>query len=216
MSLKSHWRNYLGMLDENFVSTGDKNMRKEETVVFEPGDVVLFQKDENSFKNQIGIILKCKENGNYCLYTLPPMNTTVYEDIKPAWISSLDKVDVIRNQIIAKYEEEISELQSQIRKPTQEEKDADKAKQYEDLKQQIINTAKNLVNYKDSEDFENKLKAIAEMKKDIFSIELECVSDIRKENGRIKWKIRDKIYERDSLLRSINEERIKKVIDLYN
>ena len=45
-------------------------MRKEETIVFEPGDVVLFQKDEESFKNQIGIILKCKENGNYCLYTL--------------------------------------------------------------------------------------------------------------------------------------------------
>ena len=205
------------MLDENFASTEDGNMRKEETIVFESGDVVLFQKDEKSFKNQIGIILKCKGNGNYCLYTLPPMNTTVYEDIKPAWISSLDKVDDIRNQIIEKYEEEISELQSQIRKPTQEEKDADKAKKYEYLKQQIINTAKNLVNnYKDHDDFENKLKAIAEMKKDIFSIELECVSDIRKENGRIKWKIRDKIYEKDSLLRPINEERIKKVIDLYN
>ena len=191
-------------------------MRKEETIVFEPGDVVLFQKDEESFKNQIGIILKCKENGNYCLYTLSPMNTAVYADVKLEWISSLDKVDDIRNQIIAKYEKEISELQSQIRKPTQEEKDADKSEQYEDLKQQIINTAKSLVNYKDPEDFEKKLKAIAEMKRNIFSIELECVHDIRKENGRVKRKIRDKISERDRLLKTINEESIKKVIDLYN
>ena len=216
MNHKSLWRNCLRTLDENFVSIGDDNMRKEETIVFEPGDVVLFQKDEKSFKNQIGIILKCKENGNYCLYTLSPMNTAVYADVKLEWISSLDKVDDIRNQIIAKYEKEISELQSQIRKPTQEEKDANKAEQYEDLKQQIINTAKNLVNYKDPEDFENKLKAIAEMKRAIFSIKLECVSDIRKENGRIKWRIRDKIFERDGLIKAINEESIKKVIDLYN
>lgn len=216
MNHKSLWRNCLRTLDENFVSIGDDNMRKEEIMVFEPGDVVLFQKDEKSFKNQIGIILKCKENGNYCLYTLSPMKPVVYTDVKLEWISSLDKVDNIRNQIIAKYEKEISELQSQIRKPTQEEKDADKAEQYEDLKQQIINTAKNLVNYKDPEDFENKLKAIAEMKRAIFSIKLECVSDIRKENGRIKWRIRDKIFERDGLLKAINEESIKKVIDLYN
>lgn len=204
------------LLDENFVSTGDDDMKKEEVFVFEPGDVVLFQKDEEGFKNQIGIILKCKENGNYCLYTLSPMNTAVYADIKPAWISSLDKVNDIRNQIIAKYEEGISELQRQIRKPTQEEKDRDKAEQYEDLKRQIINTAKNLINYKDPEDFENKLKAIAEMKRAIFSIELECVHDIRIENGRVKWKIRDKISERDRLLKPINEESIKKIIDLYN
>ena len=78
-------------------------MRKEETIVFEPGDVVLFQKDEKSFKNQIGIILKCKENGNYCLYTLSPMKPVVYTDVKLEWISSLDKVDDIRNQIISKY-----------------------------------------------------------------------------------------------------------------
>ena len=54
------------------------------------------------------------------------------------------------------------------------------------------------------------------MKRAIFSIKLECVSDIRKENGRIKWRIRDKIFERDGLLKAINEESIKKVIDLYN
>lgn len=61
-------------------------MRKEETIVFEPGDVVLFQKDDKSYKNQIGIILKCKENGNYCLYTLSPMKPVVYTDVKLEWM----------------------------------------------------------------------------------------------------------------------------------
>ena len=69
------------------------------------------------------------------------------------------------------------------------------------MKKQIIATAKNMIDYKDDCDFENKLKAIADMKREIFSIELECASDIRKENGKIKWKIREEKSNRDNLLK---------------
>lgn len=62
---------------------------------------------------------------------------------------------------------------------------------------------------KDDCDFENKLKAIADMKREIFSIELECASDIRKENGRIKWKIREEKSNRDNLLKNISDEKIQ-------
>ena len=48
------------------------------------------------------------------------------------------------------------------------------------------------------------------MKRAIFAIDLDCTSDIRKENGRIKWKIREEIYIRDSLLRNISDESIEK------
>lgn len=185
-------------------------MKKVEVNMFEPGDIVLFQTGENGFKNNIGMILKRKENDNYAVLSV---YNSAYKDVKPSWIVSISDVETIRNEIISNYEEKIAELQSQIRKVTQEEKDAERLEKYESLKKQILGTAKNLINYKDDDDFENKLKAISDMKRAIFSIDLDCASDIRKSNGRIKWKIRQEISARDSLLRNISDENIKKAFD---
>lgn len=185
-------------------------MKKVEVDVFESGDVVLFQTGENRFKNNIGMVLKRKENGNYAVLSV---NNSAYKDVQPSWIIPISEVETARNAIISNYEEKIVALQSQIRKATQEEKDAERVEKYRSLKKQILGTAKNLVNYKDDDDFENKLKAIADMKRAIFAIDLDCASDIRKENGRIKWKIREEISARDSLLRNINDESIEKAFN---
>ena len=185
-------------------------MKKVDINVFESGDVVLFQTGENGFKNNIGMVLKHKENGNYAVLSV---HNSAYKDVQPSWIIPISEVETARNEIISHYEEEIIELQSQIRKVTQEEKDSERLEKYESLKKQILGTAKNLINYKDDDDFENKLKAIADMKRAIFSIDLDCASDIRKANGRIKWKIREEISARDSLLRNISDENIKKAFD---
>lgn len=174
--------------------------------VFEPTDIVLFQTGENGFKNNIGMILKHKENGNYAVLNV---NSLIYKDISPLWITPLSNVEKVRTEIILHYDEKISELQSQVRKVTQEEKDNERIEKYESLKKQIIGTANNLISYKDDDDFEKKLKAIAQMKKAIFTIDLDCASDIRKENGRIKWKIKKEICARDSLLRNISDENIE-------
>ena len=185
-------------------------MKKKKIDVFESGDIVLFQTGENGFKDNIGMILKHKENGNYAVLSV---HNSAYKDVQPSWIIPISEVETARNEIISHYEEKIVALQSQIRKATQEEKDAERVEKYESLKKQILGTAKNLVNYKDDDDFENKLKAIADMKRAIFAIDLDCTSDIRKENGRIKWKIREEIYIRDSLLRNISDESIEKAFD---
>lgn len=181
-----------------------------EVKVFEPGDIVVYQTGEDSLKSNIGMILKHKDNGNYALFSI---YNSVYKDIQPSWINPISDVDKVRADIISHYEEKIIEQQSKIRKPTQEEKDAERVEKYEKLKKQIIATAKNLSEPKDDNDFENKLKAISNMKKSIFTIDLDCVSDIRKENGRIKYKIRTLISERDSLLRNISDESIGKAFD---
>lgn len=185
-------------------------MKKKKIDVFESGDIVLFQTGENGFKDNIGMILKHKENGNYAVLSI---HNSTYKDVQPSWIIPISEVETARNEIISHYEEKIIALQSQIRKATQEEKDAERVEKYESLKKQILGTAKNLVNYKDDDDFENKLKAISDMKRAIFAIDLDCTSDIRKENGRIKWKIREEIYIRDSLLRNISDESIEKAFD---
>lgn len=174
--------------------------------IFELADIVLFQTGENGFKNNIGMILKHKENGNYAILSV---HNSVYKDVSPSWINPISDVDNVRAEITLYYDEKISELQEQIKKVTQEEKDNEKIEKYESLKKQILSTANNLISYKDDDDFENKIKAIAQMKKAIFTIDLDCASDIRKENGRIKWKINKEIYARDSLLRNISDENIK-------
>lgn len=185
-------------------------MKKVEVDVYESGDIVLFQTGENGFKNNIGMILKHKENGSYAVLSI---HNSAYKDVQPSWIIPISEVEAARNEIISHYEEKIVALQSQIRKATQEEKDAERVEKYESLKKQILGTAKNLVNYKDDDDFENKLKAITDMKRAIFAIDLDCASDIRKENGRIKWKIREEISARDSLLRNISDESIEKAFN---
>ena len=185
-------------------------MKKVEVDVFESGDIILFQNGENGFKNNIGMVLKHKENGNYAVLSV---HNSAYKEVKPSWIIPISEVETARNEIISHYEEKIVALQSQIRKATQEEKDAERVEKYESIKKQILGTAKNLVNYKDDDDFENKLKAIADMKRAIFAIDLDCASDIRKANGRIKWKIREEISARDSLLRNISDESIEKAFN---
>lgn len=185
-------------------------MKKETKLIFETGDIVLFQTGINGFKNNIGMIIKHKENGNYAVLNV---YGSIYKDVPPQWITNINDVENVRNEIASYYEENISKLQRQIRKPTQGEKESEKIERYNELKNQIIATAKNMIDYKDDCDFENKLKAIANMKREIFSIELKCSSDIRKENGRIKRKIREEKSNRDSLLNSINDEKIKVAFD---
>lgn len=173
---------------------------------FCPGDIILFKLKETGFKSNIGMVLKYKENGNYVILGL---YNNVYKDIHHTWIVSIDNIDAVRNEIITYYNDKIALLQSQIRKPTQEEKEAEKVEKYDMWKKQILATAKNMIDCKDDCDFENKLKAIAYMKREIFAIDLECVSDIRKENGRIKWQIREEKSTRDNLLKNISNEKIK-------
>ena len=73
-------------------------MKKVKVNVFESGDVVLFQTGEKGFKNNIGMILKRKENGNYAILTV---YNSSYKDVQPSWIVSISDVETIRNEIIS-------------------------------------------------------------------------------------------------------------------
>lgn len=164
-------------------------MRKETVSIFEPGDVVLFQTGENGLKSNIGMILKHKENGNYAILSV---YSSAYKDVKPSWIASVNDVENIRNEITSHYEENISELQSKIRKPTQEEKESEKVEKYDKLKKQIIATARNMIDYKDDCDFENKLKAIADMKREIFQLNWNVYQILEKKTEELSGRLEKK------------------------
>ncbi len=173
------------------------------------GDVIVFSMGDG-LKSNVGLILKHREDGNYVVLT---SFNAAYKNIQPDWIAPLDQIETVRKEIIEKYAKEINELQGKIREVTNEEKNAEKIEKYQKLKDDIKVTAKRLSESTDDTDFENRLKAISDMKKCIFSIKLECVSDIRKENGKLKYQIRHLEQDRDYDLDKISDENINKSFD---
>ena len=174
--------------------------------MFDSGDVVLYSTGDG-FRNNIGMILKHKENGEYVVLSV---YNSAYKNIKPAWILSIENVDDVRNEIASHYEYKIREKQAMLHKPTKDEKDRERVLKYGELKREIMVVAKRLSESTDDTDFENRLKAIADMKKRIFAIELDCVSEIRKDNGRVKYEIHQLIQQKESELNKISDESIEK------
>ncbi len=174
--------------------------------MFDSGDVVLYSTGDG-FRNNIGMILKQKENGDYAVLSV---HNSAYKNIKPSWILSIENVDDVRNEIVSHYEYIIREKQALIHKPTRDEKDRERVLKYEELKREIMVVAKRLLLSIDDTDFENRLKAIADLKKNIFAIELDCVSEIRKNNGRTKYDISQLIQQKDSALNKISDSAIDK------
>lgn len=173
------------------------------------GDVVLFSTG-GGLKTNVGMVLKHKDNENYVLLTT---HHSAYKDIQPEWIAGLDELELVREQIIEQYMAQINDLRNKIRKVTSEEKETCRIEKYEKLKKEIKIVAKRLSESIDDIDFENRLKAIADMKKCIFSIELDCASDIRKDNGKIKWGIRDLEQRMNAELNKISDESLSKAFN---
>jgi glutamine synthetase type III len=174
------------------------------------GDVILYSTSEekSKLKPNIGYILKIKEDGDYVVLS-SVVGTILYKkNIKEYNIETIENVEIVRNDIKSYYEKQISELESQIKTVTSEEKEGKRKERYIELQKQIKTTAKNLYESTNDHDFENRLKAITEMKKSIFSIELECVSQIRIENRAVKYKIKELERQLKNSLDNISDEQI--------
>ncbi len=182
----------------------------DKVATIEVGEIVLFKRYDDEPRCNTGVVFKEQENGRYMIYS---WQKEICKGVPKPWILPIDEIETARQEIASYYNEKIETLRGQIREATQEEKDMYKVQKYQSLKQEILATAKSLINYKDADDFENKLEALAYKKKQIFSIRLECVSAIRKENGRIKWEIRNQIHERDRLLENLTDEKNKERVD---
>ena len=87
-------------------------------------------------------------------------------------------------------QKEIDSLQTKIKSLTLEEKDEIVKKEFNRIKQQIMNTANNMITDKDETYFISRLKTICELKKQLFSIKISDLDNINKSNGVIKCKIK--------------------------
>ena len=155
--------------------------------MFNCGDMVLFSTD-GLLKTSIGIVIKVKKDAEYAILT----DYRIYKNIKESWITSIEDVVSVRDEVLSYYSGQIIEKEKLIRKPTQEEKLAEKTLKYNQMEKRIITCAKRMIESKGNAEFECKLNEIYQLKKQLFSIKLDdCVNEIRKENGRIKRDIKN-------------------------
>ena len=125
-----------------------------------------------------------------------------------------DKEDII-NEIKEFYNKQIADYESKIKSVKRGNYKDEIVKEYCTLKQEIINTAKHMIEAKDDEDFENKLKAICARKKEIFAIECEEIVYARKDNGAIKYKIKELEKSRNNSIENLDKsiDNIKKAFE---
>ena len=95
--------------------------------------------------------------------------------------TKLNMIEVINNEI-CRFRQDIKTL-------TTNEKDELVKEEFNKIKQQIIKTAENMIK-SDETDFINKLKAICDLKKKLFSIKVSDLDNVHKANGAIKYKIK--------------------------
>jgi len=177
----------------------------------EIGDKVLFSTGKEELKSNIGIIIALKNNKFIILNRSYNCNT-IYT-IEGNYIDSITNVNRIREDIKTYYTPQIEELKSKLKTVTSEEKIQERINKYNDIKNRIIVNCERLIVCSDDDEFDNRLKEIDKLKKQLFSIDLECGDIIRKENGRIKYEIKKLEIEMNGRLNNINDERIIKAFE---
>jgi len=81
---------------------------------------------------------------------------------------------------------------------------------YYEIKDKICATAQHMIESDTEVEFENKLKAMCQMKKEMFSIENEDAKNARKRNGEINYQIRLLKIKLDAVDSELNLENVTK------
>lgn len=185
---------------------------------FKPGDLVLFKLSSDSYRYEIGMINNYSSaSGNYTLFQMSTTSSAYNRYIEGDLIMHLNDANVsfARANIINHFDEAIISEENKIRKVTAEEKIREFTTKYTELKQRINTVAKGILFAQDDCDFENNLKEICQLKKQLFSIKLECADEIRKRNGEIKYNIKKLRESKKSYLTKISDSLIYTIISNY-
>lgn len=96
----------------------------------------------------------------------------------------------VREYFLEIIDERINYHKSLIKKLTSEEKDELVKNEFNRIKEQIRATGKSMIDAEDETKFINCLKEICQLKIKLFTIKIKDLDNIHKQNGSVKWKIR--------------------------
>ena len=129
-------------------------------------------------------------------------------------IYHIDEFEGIEQDIKEKYDKQVSYLKKTIASVKGEDYQDSVTEEYERLKGLIVRTASNMIEdieYND-EGFENRLKEICQLKKQLFSIPNEGVKEARKHNGNVKYKIKQLEKEYTQQMKLLNIDKFKELM----
>lgn len=181
--------------------------------MFDTGSKILFSLGNEIYnlKDNLGIIIDKKDDKSVVLRIFRG-GCSIYVRPNEA-IDDLSNIENVRQDIIDYYTPQIDELKSKLKSVTSEEKIQERVNKYADIKNRIIINCKRIAICTDDEEFENRLKEIGKLKKQLNSIDLDCADIIRKENGKIKYEIKQIEQRMNGSLMNISDETIMKVFE---
>jgi len=186
--------------------------------MFKTGDKVLFNwYNENytgidkDIRSKVGIILKVNNNDYFTILEFDDYKTNILSNIPHKNVCSIDDIEIVRTKIYYTYDKLLADEKSKLKSISQIEKDKEKLENFNNIKYRIIRNCEWLIKSDlDDEDFINRVKEISNLKKQLFNQKLECVDEIRRYNGTIKYNYREIERERNKLLKCISNETINK------
>lgn len=177
------------------------------------GDIVLFSLDsenkEIKLYSEVGVVLSINEDV-ISIFSVKGYSTYMHK-IDVSMVRPVTEKENTIQEITQSYNNEIRKHELLLKSVRRSDYKDEIINKYYDLKTEIINTARNLVEL-DSEndtDFENKLKAICQKKKELFAIECEETNEARIYNGKIKYYITELNSKRDKLIKGLDDNIIK-------
>ena len=170
---------------------------------------VAFSTGDEKVKDNLGIIIDYKNN-DYVILAMSYKSIHIKED---RFVDTVNNIKQIRLDIVNYYTPLVNELKCKLRTVTSEEKVQERADKYNRIKKLIIKNCERVAVCTDDDEFENRLKEINKLKKELHTIDLECGDTIRKENGKVKFDIKGVEQRMNSSLNKISDETIAKVFE---
>lgn len=167
------------------------------------GDYVYFKSlDKDNIFTKSGVVLNINNDRVSILekgYYSCSIETVSINNVR----STSDKENII-DEINNFYNKEIEKQESQLKSIKRSDYQKEIKSKYSLLQKEILNTCRNMLEITDDYEFEQKLKAICQKKKQLFSIECEGMNEARKFNGEVKYNIRELTKKKECCIKNLD------------
>lgn len=180
------------------------------------GDKVIFSWNNTNDKlneydllTHRGMVVSKNKDNTYSVLYFDDFYTKIAYNIPSFCIGSISILDEEIEKINERYKYLIDEEKKKLKTVSQVEKDEQRKLVFNNTKQRIIRNCEWLTTKDiDEEDFINRVKEIANLKKQLFSPnKLPCMDEIHKYNGTIKYNIRQLENERNKIIDRLTGEK---------
>lgn len=180
------------------------------------GDKVIFswnntndKSNEYDLLTHRGMVVSKNNDNTYNILYFNGCSTNISYNVPSFRIDDISMIDEEVEKINERYKYLIDEEKKKLKTVSQVEKDEQRKLVFNNTKQRIIRNCEWLTTKDiDEEDFINRVKEIANLKKQLFSPnKLPCMDEIHKYNGTIKYNIRQLENERNKIIDRLTGEK---------